>query len=109
VRKRDAEEKGKILNEAGFVIYETGEAADFSRAPAPSGIYSEIADSAPSLTWKQLKENSSLKPGEKFVLGGYVYEIREVKEDRCLVEAGRIGEVAKKAVSRYQLPANLAK
>ena len=110
IRKQDAQEENTMLNDAGFVIYEEAEENDLSKTPAPYGISSALPEETPVLTWKQLTENSTPLPKERFVLGEYEYEITEVRKDSCTLSARRTKpeEAEDPPLSRYQLPENFA-
>ena len=105
VRKRDGEDNTKI-NEAGFVIYDTG---PMNPAVTQSGIMEEEENSGQVLSWRTLREHCSLKPGEKFVLGEYEYTIIEEKEDAVVVSVRPLLPMMERTdlLSRYQLPQNL--
>ena len=87
--KQDEEEPSIKINGADFKIYETG-ITDLSRDPMALGF--DINTSRmeqPELTYWQLAEYSTLKAGDRFVLGDWQYEILKEENGVYSVQAQR--------------------
>ncbi len=103
--KRDEEDQFQHINGATYRIWEVGN-LDLNRDPSQLGTEVNLNRlHNPTLTWRQLKENTNLKPGDVFIFNGYVYEIKDENEHHFTVTAIKQSEynMAQEDVfSRYQ-------
>ena len=100
--KQDEEEPAIKINGAGFRIYET-RISSLSRDPMALGLdINSGRMEQPELTYWQLAEYSTLKPGDRFGLGGWQYEILKAENGVYSVQAAKEVSVEEPLVlSRY--------
>jgi len=112
ILKQDEEEKGRKINGAGYWIYELDERPDWTRKTTPYGIEASLDRlQKPSLSYAQLKKNTTLQSGERFQSGGWFFEIESEQEKSWIVRAVRAEKEQKekhRVFSRYQLPDTIA-
>lgn len=85
--KQDEEEPGRKINGAGIRIYETG-VNNLSRDPMALGFdINGPRMNQPELTYWQLAEYSTLKPGDRFMLSDWQYEILKEENGVYSVQA----------------------
>ncbi|MBR3202451.1 MAG: thioester domain-containing protein [Solobacterium sp.] len=105
--KQDEEDAVTKLNDARFIFYETG-GLDLNKSPTDYGTEINLHRmNTPALTFKQLKERSSLKAGDSFVFNGWLYTIKEVTENQYILDAIKTSEYKPadtNVFTRYQLP-----
>jgi hypothetical protein len=108
ILKQDEEEQAHKINGAGYRIYELDEHPDWTRKTTPYGIEASLNRlQKPSLSYAQLKKNTTLQSGDRFQSGGWTFEIESEQEKSWIVRAMRPAEEQKedrRIFSRYQLP-----
>ena len=107
ISKQDEETAGEKLNEAAFVIYETGENLNLSKRFLETGLSLRKQEEGPDLSFRQLKEYSSLKEGDRFAFDGWIFEIDEIRGDTFFLTAHRKEDPPSCVFSRYSLPKDL--
>ncbi len=107
--KQDEEDPVTKINGARFVFYETGD-LDLSKDPTDYGTEINLGRmTTPALTYRQLKERSTLQEGDSFVFNGYLYEIKEITDHQYILNAVKTSEyhpADTNCFSRYQLKEN---
>ncbi|MBO7703642.1 MAG: thioester domain-containing protein [Solobacterium sp.] len=107
VTKRDEEDSSEKIDEARFVLYETGEDLDLDRNPTPYGTEVNLNRSAsPMISYRDLKERSTLQAGDRFLFNGYLYTIEEITGTQYILKAVKESAYSPEdteCFSRYQL------
>lgn len=105
VVKQDEENNEEKINEAHFVIYETGN-IDLSKEDTQLGYLDTASQTIPRITYQQMKDHDAWNVQDSFTFLGYRYEIVEETDQQYVLSASLVptDQTETDFLSRYQLP-----